>query len=312
MASSAPLSTRNASDEIQHRLKSKADMDYVDTKPMSTLDKLTRHIGCWSQSVATHSGIRTLFLLRLVDPRLSFDPSVLSCIRTVVSTLLEGDLDSSSGHLIRIRLSVLIGPGPLSHTLFFKALFADIDFTCTVVENTYRHDCLGLLAVMPPMAFSLKLTLALMSTKHYNRSTPVKATVDSLAILSWCVNQGPVRKEELKLLKLIMEDLLWQAGLYACTECLLFPTRQNGYAIRNVTALDVFMAIPGKFLRGHHLQRICDSYEFGCEEWKEVMRRALCVSREHGNVSVQAVWESIITSSRQVESEPKSDTMIVV
>jgi hypothetical protein len=104
------------------------------------------------------------------------------------------------------------------------------------------------------------------------------------------------------LLELILEELLHRVGLYA-------PSIPSLTSYRTTTALDVFNAIPGKLLQGRHLQRICDSYEFGCGEWKEIMRRALCVYREHKNASVKAVWESVIgagAGSALVESDKMS------
>jgi hypothetical protein len=164
---------------------------------------------------------------------------------------------------------------------------------------------------MPPMAFSLELALILSYAKDYTADTSVKRAVHNLRTLSWCLNQGPASQDELDLLELIMEELLRRAGLYAFSisrgaEYILFDTWKNAYAIRNVTACQVFMAIPGQLLQGHHLQRICDSYEFGCEEWKDIMRRALCISLEHGNVSVKAAWESIITGGRYMDAERKA------
>jgi hypothetical protein len=114
-------------------------------------------------------------------------------------------------------------------------------------------------------------------------------------VMSSCLNQCGASQDGLDLLELIVEELLRRAGLYALSistgvECSLDDTWKNAYAIRNVTALKLFNAIPGQLLRGHHLQRICDSSEFGCEGWKEIMRRALCVSREYGNVSLSRAW----------------------
>ena len=268
---------------------------------MSTIETFTTHAGWWSQSVAVHCGIRALILLRRVHPLLSFDPDVLYHIRTVISTLLQGDVNN------RIRsTTVFVCPGPFSDTLFFKALYTDTNFASMAFDKQWRCECLPLLEVMPPMDFSLEFTLTLMSTRHYvGEFDSVKAAVESLYILSWCLNQGPVRKEYLTVLELILEELLRRAGLYASS----IPGF-TGYRI--ITALDVFKAIPGKLLQGHHLQRICDSYEFGCREWKEIMRRALRVYREHENVSVQAVWESAIgagAGSPHVEREEKIITV---
>ena len=243
-------------------------------------------------------------MMRLVQLHFSFDPDVISHIRAIITTFLNGCV------LKRMRVCVFTSPSLFfANTRLFKALYADIEFTCNVFEKNWRPECPRLLAVMPPMAFSLELALILLYAKDYTADTSVKGAVDNLRTLSWCLNQGPASQDELDLLELIMEELLRRAGLYAFSisigdECILSDTWQNAYAIRNVTALQVFTVIPGKLLRGHHLQRVCDSYEFGCEEWKEIMRRALCVSREHGNVSVQAAWEAISTGTRYMCGSP--------
>jgi len=229
--------------------------------------------------------------MRLVQRDLSFDPDVISHIRAIITTFLNG------GVLGRIRVCVFTSPNHyFSNTRLFRELYADIEFTINVFKKQWRSECPRLLAVMPPMTFSLELTLIVLYAKDYNVDTSVKRVLHNLTVMSSCLNQCGASQDELDLLELIVEELLRRGGLYALSistgvECsILVDTWKNAYAIRNVTALTLFNAIPGQLLRGHHLQRICDSYEFGCEGWKEIMRRALCVSREYGNVSLSRAW----------------------
>ena len=258
-----------------------------------------------SSSVATRCGRKTIISLRLVHSCFSFDPDVLYHIRTIISTLLRGSI------LDRIGVTVFTCPGPFSDTRLFQALYDDIEFICDVFEKTWRPCCSGLLEAMPRMGFSLELTLTVVCTKDYAESTTTKAVVQALQLLSWCTSQGPITEYEMSVVILIMEELLVRAGLYAGSisigeEHLLCNTWRTGYAIMNVTALTLFMAIPEKLLCGDHLRRVCDSYTCVCEDWKEIMRRALDVYRNYRVASVLSTWEEIMTTASKTRRRNNS------
>ena len=243
----------------------------------------------WSELIIVHCDRSTTMKMRVVQLHFRFDPGVISHIRAIITTFLNGGA-------LRLKRVVFTSPKPgFADTRLFKELYADIEFTCNVFKKQWRSECPRLLAVMPPMTFSLELTLIVLYAKDYNVDTSVKRVLHNLTVMSSCLNQCGASQDELDLLELIVEELLRRAALYALSistgdERSLVDTWQNAYAIRGVTALELFNAIPGQLLCGHHLQRICDSYEFGCEGWKEIMRRALCVSREYGNVSLSRAW----------------------
>ena len=76
--------------------------------------------------------------MRLVQRHLSFDPDVISHIRAIITTFLNG------GVLGRISVCVFTSPNHyFSNTRLFRELYADIEFTINVFKKPVMSSCLN-------------------------------------------------------------------------------------------------------------------------------------------------------------------------
>lgn len=226
--------------------------------------------------------LSNIYILRSTIQKWMYNDDIIQQIRNYIlirgTTNIIGKLDT-----IKFIIPHRIGQG------LFNILHNDKIFVHNLLKLSFgRHILDKYIILLPPNILTLDIIISVLCIQKIYSVNNKYNILDDLKLIRQLEDKIYFEKyyeNNLQILNFIIEEYLTRIGIYAGSGLPRYLYLSKSSNIFNdksfITAENIFHLIPSFILQGHHLQILCDCYDYGSKEWIKMMQRAVNVMHIH-------------------------------